>query len=79
MYGPGSKETQLKKMLAYKVKVTSYLVGAKKNAFLLDAIKRVWTEAELVRNIISLHYDILEKHKIERSLDFKEIRKILLK
>jgi len=64
-------------MLAFKVKVTSYLTGKKKNAFMLDAIKRDCVEAELLRNIISLHYDILEKNEIPRSTDFDIIRKQL--
>jgi len=74
-----NEDDKKSKILSYKVKLTTRLQGSKKNAFMLDMIKRDWTEAELIRQIISLHYDNLELNNIQRSTDFKEIRDVLIR
>lgn len=48
------------KMMAFKIKITSYLKGSLKNRFMLDCLKRNTYEGDIIRNIIELHYVVMD-------------------
>jgi uncharacterized protein YbaR (Trm112 family) len=62
------------KMLSFGVRLTCYISGAKKNRFLLDQIKRDLGEGELIKNILDIHYAIIDEIP-----EFKEKEHIELK
>lgn len=77
--GNTHSEDQIRdKMGSYKIKVTSYLTGVGKNKFMLDLLKKGSHEGELIRNILDIHYSIIEVVPHLKELEFDEIKKYLL-
>jgi len=72
-----NEDVQRLKMLSYQVKATTYLKGNVKNDFMGDCILRGITEANLLREIVVLHYDIMKKYSVEKK-EFSDIKKLLL-
>ena len=72
-----NEDVQRLKMLSYQVKATTYLKGNVKNDFMGDCILRGITEANLLREIVMLHYDIMKKYAVEKK-EFSDIKKLLL-
>lgn len=66
------------KMIAYKIKATTYLKGVDKNLFMLDCLKRGTYECALLREIVNLHYSIMESNKDWKGKEFNEIKKLIL-
>mgnify|MGYP001570954155 CR=1 FL=1 len=66
------------KMCAYKVKVTTYLKGIDKNKFMLDCIKKGSYEGEITRNIINIHYSIIDELPFLKELEMDELKKYLI-
>jgi hypothetical protein len=73
-----SEDDIRKKMLAYKIRVTTRISGVDKNKFMLDLLKKGINEAELAKNIINIHYAIIDKLPKLRELEFDEIKKYLI-
>jgi hypothetical protein len=73
-----SREFIIEKMTSTKIKATTYLTGTKKNAFMLDCLKRDTYECALLREIVNLHYSIMEVHKDWKDKEFDEIKKLIL-
>lgn len=55
------------------------LMGKTKNDFIDDCILRGVTEAEVLRNIIKLHYEIINSLPHLRGKEFEEIKMIILR
>ena len=68
-----NEDYQRLKMLSYQVRATTALKGTVKNNFLLDCIDRNCREGELLRDIVKLHYQLIEQYDIKGSPAFKEI------
>lgn len=73
-----SEDKIREKMLAFQIKATTYLSGTKKNAFMLDCIKRGTYECALLREIVSLHYSLMEAKPELKGKEFSDIREIIL-
>lgn len=65
------------KIKMYTVKVTSYISGNTKNRFLNDCIIRGVTESDLTKEILKLHYAVLDKHNIVEAKEFCDLLKII--
>lgn len=65
------------KIKSYTVKVTSYISGNAKNRFLNDCIVRGVTESDLTKEIIKLHYALIDSHNIVEAKEFCELLKII--
>jgi len=75
---PPLKEASIRvKMMSFKVKITSYLKGKLKNAFMLDCIKRQTYEGDLIRQIVDLHYHIIEICPELKNKSFYEIKNLM--
>ena len=66
------------KMLSYGVRLTCYVSGAKKNRFLLDQIKRDLGEGELLKNILDIHYAIIDEIPEFKEKEHLELKKYLI-
>jgi hypothetical protein len=66
------------KMLSYGVRLTCYVSGAKKNRFLLDQIKRDLGEGELIKNILDIHYAIVDELPEFKEKEHVELKKYLI-
>lgn len=73
-----SEDKIREKMVAFQIKATTYLNGAKKNAFMLDCIKRGTYECALLREIVSLHYSIMEAKPELKGKEFDDIKDFIL-
>lgn len=73
-----SEDKIREKMLAFQIKATTYLSGTKKNAFMLDCIKRGTYECALLREIVSLHYSLMEAKPELKGKEFGDIKEIIL-
>lgn len=73
------EERHKEKIKMYTVKVTSYISGNTKNRFLNDCIIRGVTESDLTKEIIKLHYAVLDSHNIVEAKEFCELLKIIKK
>lgn len=69
-----SKEDVRKKMTAYKVRATAWLKGTLKNRFFLDCIKRNCKEGEYLRDVLELHYHIVDICPEFKNKTFYEIK-----
>jgi len=77
----GRKNTEddvRRKFLAFGVRLTCYVSGSKKNKFLLDQLKRGTGEGELVKNILDIHYSIIDEVPEMRDKEFEEIKKYIM-
>lgn len=70
------EQIQLEKIKLTSVRVTTFLSGKNKNAFLNDCILRGATESDVAREIIKLHYYFVEHHNL-KGADFDKIKKTL--
>lgn len=66
------------KMCSFKVKVTTYLKGVDKNKFMLDCIKKGTYEADLTRNIINIHYSIIDEIPELKEMEIEQLKKYLI-
>lgn len=66
------------KMLSFGVRLTCYVSGAKKNRFMLDQLKRDLGEGELMKNIMDIHYALIEQEPRLREIEFDELKKYLI-
>jgi hypothetical protein len=66
------------KMLAYKVRVTTRISGTDKNKFMLDTLKKGITESILAKEIINIHYALIEQEPRLKELEFTELKKYLI-
>jgi hypothetical protein len=66
------------KMLSFGVRLTCYVSGAKKNRFMLDQLKRDLGEGELIKNIMDIHYSIIEELPAYKDKEFSELKKYLI-
>jgi hypothetical protein len=63
----------------YKVRVTTYLQSQTKNKFLNDCINKRKIEASTAKEIIEIHYAIMDALPISAStLDFKALKQYLI-
>jgi hypothetical protein len=63
----------------YKVRVTTYLQSNLKNIFLDDCISKRKIEAAAAKQIIDIHYAIIDElPPFVATLDFKELKKYLI-
>lgn len=66
------------KMLSFGVRLTCYVNGAKKNRFMLDQLKRDLGEGELMKNIMDIHYAIIDAVPEYKEKEFSELKKYLI-
>ena len=66
------------KMLSFGVRLTCYVSGAKKNRFMLDQLKRDLGEGELIKNIMDIHYAIIDAVPEYKEKEFSELKKYLV-
>ena len=66
------------KMLSFGVRLTCYVSGAKKNRFMLDKLKRDLGEGELMKNIMDIHYAIIDAVPEYKEKEFSELKKYLI-
>jgi hypothetical protein len=66
------------KMLAYKIKATTYLKGADKNKFMIDCLKRGTYEGALLRDIVNTHYAIIEQIPAFKDKEMTDLKKYLI-
>jgi hypothetical protein len=66
------KKQQLKK-LSYNIRITTFVKGKTKNDFLEDCLHRSNGESQNAKQIINLHYLIIEKYPSLRGKEFKDI------
>jgi len=66
------------KMLSYGVRLTCYVSGTKKNRFLLDQIKRDLGEGELIKNILDIHYAIIDELPEFKEKEHKALKQYLI-
>jgi hypothetical protein len=64
---------QIQKKECIQIRMTSYSRGPTKNSFIDDCQKRVLTEAEVLRQIVKLHYDLIRNFPHLEGKEFKEI------
>jgi len=67
------------KMLSYQVKATTYLRGEIKNQFLNECVIRGGNEAVALRDIVTLHFQILDKLGINKGADYGDVLKMVTK
>lgn len=77
-FGPSNEDRQKLKMLSYQIKATTYLKAETKTKFLKDCILRGETECLILREIVKLHYELIEHYLLEGK-EFSDIKKILIK
>lgn len=65
---------QLKKRDNFKIRVTTFIQGDLKNAFMCDCIKRGITEADLARDIIDVYYMTLRNAPQVAEKEIPEIK-----
>jgi hypothetical protein len=73
-----NSEDVRRKFLAFGVRLTCYISGKKKNIFMVDQLKRDIGEGELVKNILDIHYSILEEVPEMKYKEFTELKKYLI-
>lgn len=73
-----SEDDIREKMKGYCVRITSRVKGKDKNYLMLDAIKRANFEAQIIREIIHIHYSIVELKPELKGKEFTEIKKYIL-
>lgn len=67
------------KKYSYKLRVTTYLQSKTKDVFLNDCISKKRIEAATAKEIIEIHYAIINELPKQASyMDFKELKKYLL-
>lgn len=66
-----------KKKESHKVRLTTHVQGTLKTNVLNDCIKKGMIECEIVKAILDLHYQLMQKHNCQE-LDFEQIKKKLL-
>lgn len=77
--GKEHKEDDIRrKMLAYKVRVTTRIHGTDKNKFMLDTLKKGINESTLAKEIIHIHYALIEQEPRLREIEFDELKKYLI-
>lgn len=69
---------QEQKKLIAKIKLTSYANGSVKNYFLDDCILRGLAESEVLRQIVKMHYEIINSHPHLKGKEFSEIKSFLI-
>lgn len=69
---------QFEKQKLFNIKITTRIRGDVKNKFMHDCFLKGVSESELAREIISLHYQIIEHYQLHQK-DLDEIKKILTK
>lgn len=57
---------------------TTSIMSKTKNDFIDDCLLRGVTESDVLRNIIKLHYDILQAYPQLKGQDFKDIKLFIL-
>jgi len=72
--GSHTPDALREKMLSYKVKCTTYLHGTNKNSFLLDCVRQGTYEAEHLRCIVSLYYEIIKEKPELKDKSFEKVR-----
>jgi hypothetical protein len=70
---------QQEKQKSYKIKTVTYLSGTTKTKFLNDCLLREETECNVLRNIVDIHYSIINLHPELKDKEFKEIKTALTK
>lgn len=73
-----SEDEIRQKMLAYKIRVTTRISGVSKNKFMVDLLKKGVTESILAKEIINIHYALIEEEPKLKELDFVELKKYLI-
>lgn len=58
--------------------IKTTLMSKTKNDFIDDCLLRGVTESDVLRNIIKLHYDILQAYPQLKGQDFKDIKLFIL-
>lgn len=69
-------ESQFSKQKKFNVTITTRIHGDLKNKFMHDLYLKGVSESELVREIISLHYEIVDKFELHKK-DFHSMKKHL--
>lgn len=67
------------KLLSYQVKATTYLKGTVKNQFLNECIVRGGNEATTLRDIVTLHFEILDKIGASKGCEYSDVLKHVTK
>ena len=67
------------KLLSYQVKATTYLKGTVKNQFLNECIIRGGNEADTLRDIVTLHFEILDKLGFNKGSEYSDVLKMVTK
>lgn len=62
-------------LASYQVRAVTYLSGSVKNHFINDCIKRGGNNSNLLRDIVALHYAIIDKINIGNSPEFEDVLK----
>lgn len=73
-----SEDDIRRKMISYKVRITTRISGVDKNKFMLDSLKKGINESDLTREIINIHYAIIETNPYLKELEFTELKKYLI-
>lgn len=67
-----------KKMLSYKVRVTTRISGTDKNKFMLDTLRKGVTESILTKEIINIHYALQDELPELKKMEFVQLKKYLI-
>lgn len=77
--GRKNNEDDIKrKFLAFGVRLTCYISGKQKNIFMLDQLKRDVGEGELIKNILDIHYTMVDEMPELKHKEFTELKKLLI-
>lgn len=78
----GKKNTESdirRKFEAFGVRLTCYVSGKRKNRFMLDQLKRDVGEGELIKNILDIHYTLIDEIPEIKYKEFTELKEELIK
>lgn len=72
-----TREELRKKMIPYKVRATVWLKGTLKNRFFLNCIRLNLREGDYMRDVLELHYHIIDICPEFKNKTFFELKKDL--
>lgn len=67
-----------RKFEAFGVRLTCYVSGKRKNRFMLDQLKRDVGEGELIKNILDIHYSIIDEIPEMKYKEFDDLKKYII-
>lgn len=62
----------------FRVRVTTYIKGSVKNSFIDDCLRKRQLEVVVARNILDIHYCIIEKFPELKDMEFSAMKKYII-